>query len=50
MANQQNLRMYDRPAVFALTLEVQYLQSRPTLLIITHVEVYKNTERYIFPY
>ena len=45
MANQQNLRMYDRPAAFALTLEVQYLQSRQTLLIVTHVEVYRNSER-----
>ena len=26
MANQQNIQMQDRPAAFALTLEVQYLQ------------------------
>ena len=30
-ANRRTLRVQDRPAAFAPTIEVQYLQSRPTL-------------------
>ena len=47
-ANRQTLRMWDRLAAFALTLDVRYLQSRPTRMMVTHVEVYRNSEWYSF--